>query len=47
MMTLLQSSEGDAGIAVQFIQIVLGIKKFPHLLLRTRRVLNIQAKSTT
>jgi hypothetical protein len=47
MMTLLQSSEGDVGIAVQFIQIVLEIKKFPHLHLRTRRVLNIQAKSTT
>jgi hypothetical protein len=44
-MTPLQSSQGAAGITVQFVQTVMGIKKSSHILLRTRRILNIQAKA--
>jgi hypothetical protein len=44
-MTPLQSSKGAAGIMVQFVQTVTRIKKSSHLLLQTRRVLNIQAKA--
>jgi hypothetical protein len=45
MMTPLQSSKGAAGITVQFVQAILRIKKSSHLLLQTRRILNIQAKA--
>jgi hypothetical protein len=44
-MTPLQSSKGAAGTMVQFVQTVTRIKKSSHLLLQTRRVLNIQAKA--